>query len=407
MTPAEPSSAAPPARPSPPGSVVVTSPGSRSISSRSGAISAGCDSALSATSTPPARSTRTGCGHQAGYSVRSASRNSRSTAPSASSASAAPPSATRNSTYSASPASASAAPRVVLGGRVGVQAEHPAAGGAGGVGQPERRHPARRADLDDRAGPDGLGQEPEQPAGIGLQHPPPVEAVGLGGVVPLRGREQLLDGRAHPLVHAADPDTPRRCSDRVTATSYSTDRICSITLSVTPPGVDPILRGLRWAYARSPATSRTVLLAGYWLWVVFSTVPQLRRGARDQRIRTQVLLIKTAAVGAHRAGGRRDPLLGDALVAGGIAACRSRPGSGVLLHRAYRRLVAPPAPGPLTRRARSSAGGGWSRQPVVQRRSTTVPSPGRPRRTRDAGGAGHAEPASAREARPAAPVSCR
>ena len=85
-----------------------------------------------------------------------------------------------------------------------------------------------------------------------------------------------------------------------------------------------------------------VLLAGYWLWVILSTAPQLRRGARDQRVRTQVLLIKTAAVGLTAAGGRRHPLLGHALVAGGRWRCRSRPGSGWLLHRAYRRLVALP-----------------------------------------------------------------
>ena len=83
------------------------------------------------------------------------------------------------------------------------------------------------------------------------------------------------------------------------------------------------------------------LLAGYWLWIFFSTVPQLRRGARDKRTRTQVLLIKTAAV------------VLTSLMVGLIhfwathwwqvaIAAPIVIGLGVLLHRAYRRLVAPP-----------------------------------------------------------------
>lgn len=83
------------------------------------------------------------------------------------------------------------------------------------------------------------------------------------------------------------------------------------------------------------------LLAGYWSWVVFSTVPQLRRGTRDRRVRSQVLLIKTAGVAIT------------GLVVGVIhfwatqwwqvvVAVPIAAGLGVLLHRAYRRRVAPP-----------------------------------------------------------------
>jgi membrane protein implicated in regulation of membrane protease activity len=37
-------------------------------------------------------------------------------------------------------------------------------------------------------------------------------------------------------------------------------------------------------------------LLAYWLWVVASTAPQLRKGTRDRRIRGRVLIIKTAAL---------------------------------------------------------------------------------------------------------------
>lgn len=94
------------------------------------------------------------------------------------------------------------------------------------------------------------------------------------------------------------------------------------------------------------------LLAGYWLWVVFSTVPQLRRGARDKRVRSRVLLIKTAAV------------VLTSLMVGLIhfwathwwqvvVALPIAIGLGMLLHRAYRRVVAPPRHRrPLTHRGR-------------------------------------------------------
>jgi membrane protein implicated in regulation of membrane protease activity len=96
-----------------------------------------------------------------------------------------------------------------------------------------------------------------------------------------------------------------------------------------------------------------VLLAGYWLWVVLGTVPQLRRGARDKRVRTQVLLIKTAAV------------VLTSLIVGLIhfwatywwqvaLALPIAVGLGMALHRAYRRLVAPPRHRrPLTQRGRT------------------------------------------------------
>ena len=83
------------------------------------------------------------------------------------------------------------------------------------------------------------------------------------------------------------------------------------------------------------------LLAGYWLWVVFSTAPQIRRGARDQRVRRQILMIKTAGV------------VLTALLVGVIhfwatewwqvsVAVPVAAGLGVLLNRAYRRRVSLP-----------------------------------------------------------------
>lgn len=37
-------------------------------------------------------------------------------------------------------------------------------------------------------------------------------------------------------------------------------------------------------------------LLAYWLWVVASTAPQLRQGARDRQVRVRVLVIKTAGL---------------------------------------------------------------------------------------------------------------
>ncbi|GAA1842788.1 hypothetical protein GCM10009836_22700 [Pseudonocardia ailaonensis] len=83
-----------------------------------------------------------------------------------------------------------------------------------------------------------------------------------------------------------------------------------------------------------------VLLA-WWLWIVLSTAPQLRRGIRDRRVRLRVLVIKSLA------------LVLTALVVGVIhfwatdwwqvvAAVVLAAGAGYVLHRAYRRLVTPP-----------------------------------------------------------------
>lgn len=96
-----------------------------------------------------------------------------------------------------------------------------------------------------------------------------------------------------------------------------------------------------------------VLLAVYWLWVVATTVPQLRRSSRDVQVRARVLLIKTAAVVLTAL------LVGvihfwatqwwQVVVAVPVAA-----GLGVLLHRAYRRVVVPPRHRrTLTRRGRT------------------------------------------------------
>lgn len=84
-----------------------------------------------------------------------------------------------------------------------------------------------------------------------------------------------------------------------------------------------------------------VLLGAYWIWVISSTAPQLRRGSRDRRVRVTVLLIKTAAV------------LLSAVVVGVIhfwatqwwhviVAVIGAIGAGTLLRRAYRRVVALP-----------------------------------------------------------------
>ncbi|MEU7816990.1 hypothetical protein [Pseudonocardia sp. NPDC049154] len=85
--------------------------------------------------------------------------------------------------------------------------------------------------------------------------------------------------------------------------------------------------------------AHAVLLA-WWLWIVLSTAPQLRRGVRDRRTRTQVLMIKSAA------------LVTAALLVGVIhfwatdwwqvlVALPVAVVIGIALHRAYRRLVAP------------------------------------------------------------------
>lgn len=99
-----------------------------------------------------------------------------------------------------------------------------------------------------------------------------------------------------------------------------------------------------------------VLLAGYWLWALWRTAPQLRRSSRARSVRLHVLTIKTLAVGLT------------ALVVGVIhfwatqwwhvaAALGAAIGCGLLLHRAYRQLVAAPRHRrPLTQRARRRRG---------------------------------------------------
>jgi len=80
-------------------------------------------------------------------------------------------------------------------------------------------------------------------------------------------------------------------------------------------------------------------LLAYWLWVVASTAPQLRQGARDRRVR--VLIIKTAGlaltalvVGIVHYWATAWWQIGVTLP---IAAL-----TGWQLHRAYRRTVAAP-----------------------------------------------------------------
>jgi membrane protein implicated in regulation of membrane protease activity len=83
------------------------------------------------------------------------------------------------------------------------------------------------------------------------------------------------------------------------------------------------------------------LLLAYWLWVVSSTAPQLRKGLRGQSVRVRILLIKTAAVAAtslmvgliHFWATSWWQILAAVPLAVVVAA---------LLHRAYRRVVAAP-----------------------------------------------------------------
>ncbi|MFC4944034.1 hypothetical protein [Pseudonocardia sp. GCM10023141] len=95
-----------------------------------------------------------------------------------------------------------------------------------------------------------------------------------------------------------------------------------------------------------------VLLGLYWLWVISSSAPQLRRGARDRPRRLRILMIKTAGVAVT------------ALAVGVIhfwatewwhviAALVIAVALGLLLHRAYRTQVAAPRHRrTLTQRAR-------------------------------------------------------
>jgi small-conductance mechanosensitive channel len=82
-------------------------------------------------------------------------------------------------------------------------------------------------------------------------------------------------------------------------------------------------------------------LLAYWLWVVASTAPRLRKGTRDRRTRMRVLLIKTAAFVLTAVAVGIIHYWATAwwqvLVAVPVAAAL-----GVLLRRAYRRTVAAP-----------------------------------------------------------------
>ncbi len=94
-------------------------------------------------------------------------------------------------------------------------------------------------------------------------------------------------------------------------------------------------------------------LLAYWLWVVASTAPQLRKGTRDRRVRGRVLVIKSAGFALTAV------VVGiihywatawwQVVVTLPIAAVL-----GVLLRRVYRRTVAAPRHRlTLTRRART------------------------------------------------------
>ena len=96
-----------------------------------------------------------------------------------------------------------------------------------------------------------------------------------------------------------------------------------------------------------------LLLVGYWLWVVFSAAPQLRRGSRDRRARMEVLLppppgsVLTGLVPGviHFWATEWWHVVVAVLVAAGL---------GMLLTRAYRRRVALPKHRlTLTHRART------------------------------------------------------
>ncbi len=84
-----------------------------------------------------------------------------------------------------------------------------------------------------------------------------------------------------------------------------------------------------------------VLLAVYWIWVVARTAPQLRKGARDRRLRFRILLVRSGGllltallVGVIHYWATE---VWQVLVALPVAALL-----GVQLRRSYRRLVTAP-----------------------------------------------------------------
>jgi hypothetical protein len=83
------------------------------------------------------------------------------------------------------------------------------------------------------------------------------------------------------------------------------------------------------------------LLAGYWVWILSRTSPELRRGTRDRSLRLKILLVKTAALVLTALVVLTIHFWATAvwhvLVTVPVAL-----GLGYLLRRAYRRLVALP-----------------------------------------------------------------
>lgn len=83
-----------------------------------------------------------------------------------------------------------------------------------------------------------------------------------------------------------------------------------------------------------------VLLGAYWLWIIASTAPQLRKGTRDRglrlrilMVRTEVLVVLSLAVGVIHFWGTEWWHIVGAIVGTGVLV--------LVLRRAYRRLVAP------------------------------------------------------------------
>jgi hypothetical protein len=94
------------------------------------------------------------------------------------------------------------------------------------------------------------------------------------------------------------------------------------------------------------------LIAGYWVWVLSSTTPELRRGTRDRTLRGRILLVKTAAVALTALVVATVHFwathVWQILVVVPLAAL-----AGFALRRVYRRLVAAPRHRlPLAKRVR-------------------------------------------------------
>jgi hypothetical protein len=128
-----------------------------------------------------------------------------------------------------------------------------------------------------------------------------------------------------------------------------------------------------------------VLLAAYWVWVVACTAPQMRKGARDKGLKIRILLVKTAAflltavlVGVIHYWATAWWQVAVAIPVAGVL--------GVLLRRAYRRLVAAPKHlRTLGQRARTvhirrpdDTPPAHSHRPVPSRESSIVMNPSRP-----------------------------